>query len=379
MADRIVLHIGAMKTGTSYLQSLLVANAAAHADHGFLYVGRSFRTQMSAATQVLKWPNRPDRHVGWRALVDEARRFEGGTAVVSMEFLSFAREHQVDAYLAPLAGFEIDVVLTVRDQFTAIPAQWGSYARRLGDDSWRTYLRRIDPARRRKGDRGTRAARTYTRAQSLDLMVQRWGGHPSVRRLDVVTAPAAGSARDELWQRFARAVAMPADLATSAGSGYANPSQGYASSEVLRRLNRHLQDQPVKACTAALRPMILDALVPFREREGKPQLDRGGAALAREVNRRVRAAVLDGGHTVHGSLEALPVPDDLPRAPRKAAKPDPDLVRQAASALWERCASEPGVGSGTEPRTLDAVVADLARMLPLTPRWRAVTEKAAAR
>jgi hypothetical protein len=367
VAERLVLHIGAMKTGTTFLQSALQANQAVHDAAGFRFLA-DFGTQARAVRRVLAAPGDRSRHGAWRALVEEARRFDGEAAIVSMEFLSFAKRHQLDAYLAAAEGLEVQVVATVRDQLATMPAQWQSYTRLFGTDGWPAYLARIDPARQRPGDEDGRAYRTYSRAQQLVPILDRWAGHPAVSRTDVVVVPPSSAPRRRLWQLFAGAVGMPGDLAVLTDDLYGNTSLGYASSEVLRRVNAHLQDHTMAVYRRGLRPLIRDALAPRRAEEGRPQVDRAGGAFACRANALLREHVTGAGHGVHGSLDDLTTtpPRELPR---RAPAPPRRQVLAAAAALWDRCAREVDPGS-RRPRRLDNQIADIGRMAPLTPAWQ---------
>jgi hypothetical protein len=369
VAERLVLHIGAMKTGTTFLQSALAANRAVHEEAGFRFVA-DFGTQAQAVRRVLAAPGDPSRPSGWRALVEEARRYEGEAAVVSMEFLSFAKRHQIDAYLRSAEGLDVQVVMTVRDQQTAIPAQWQSYTRLFGTDSWASYLSRIDPARQGPGDEDSRACRTYRRAQQLVPILQRWSAHPAVSRTDIVVVPPSSAPRDRLWQLFAGAVGMPADLAVLTDDLFSNTSLGFASSEVLRCVNAHLQGHRMAVYRRGLRPLIRDALAPRRAEEGRPAVDRAGGAFARRGNEDLREHVLRAGHRVHGSLDDLTVSAPERDLPRRAPAPPRRQVREAAAALWDRCAEELGLAGSRRPRRLEDQIADIGRMVPLTPAWQ---------
>lgn len=368
MADRIVLHIGTMKTGTSFVQNVLVGSADAYERAGHLYLGKSFATQAQAVRTVLAFPGSPERHDQWRELARQAREFPGETAIVSMEFLSFAREHQIDAYLAALDGLEVHAVVSLRDQARVLPAQWQSYTRLFGTDPWSTYLRRIDPRRQRRGDAESHAAKTYWRAQRVVPMIERWRDHPGVSRLDVVTVPPPGAPREELWRRFCAAVGMPPEVA-DLDSVFENASLGYASCELMRRLNRHLADHPAHIYRPGLRPVVRESLLPRRDLDGRPVLDAGAVDFALRSNAAIREAV--DGLPLHGELADLPVDSDLAGAPRRAPRPERAAVHDAAVALWERCAADPLVTAGRRPRRLSRVVADIARMLPETEGWQA--------
>jgi hypothetical protein len=366
VAERVVLHIGTMKSGTSFVQSALASNPAVLRAAGGRYLGETFGRQAKAVRDVLSRPGRPRRHQRWRALVREARRFEGDAGVISMEFLSFAQDSQLDPFLAPLADLRVEVVVTVRDQFRAIPAQWQTFTRNFGTDDWGTYLRRIDASGFGRSRR-SRAAVTFRRAQDVVSILDRWSGDPRVATVTVVTLPPPETPRDELWRRFCQAARLPAEEA-ELDEVHENTSLGYASCDFLRRLNVHLDDVKPRFYRKAMRPIAREALAPLRESETRPELDRRGAELAADLNRRIHDAVNRGGHDLVGTLDDLPVPD-RPDAPQQVVPPRPDDVRRAALGVRECAAAALDAAPGPAPDDLDELVAETARLLRKANRW----------
>ena len=53
MADRVVLHIGSMKSGTSFIQNVLGNNREALAEHGIAFAGERWRDQVSAVQDLI--------------------------------------------------------------------------------------------------------------------------------------------------------------------------------------------------------------------------------------------------------------------------------------------------------------------------------------
>src|SRR5689334_2039656 len=133
-----------MKSGTSFVQSAIQANPEVLLAAGARYLGGGYGRQVKAVQAVFGRPRDPSRHERWHALAEEARTFDGSVGLISMEFLSFAEDNQLGALLDPFSGLDVEVVLTVRDQSSAIPAQWQTFTRNFGTDPWDTYLRRID-------------------------------------------------------------------------------------------------------------------------------------------------------------------------------------------------------------------------------------------
>lgn len=366
VAERVVLHIGTMKSGTSFVQSALASNPAMLDAAGGRYLGKTFGRQAKAVRDVFRRPRRRRRHQRWRALAREARAFEGDAAIISMEFLSFAQDAQLEPFLAPLADLPVEVVLTVRDQFTAIPAQWQTFARNFGTDDWGTYLRRIDGSAFGR-DRRSRAAVTFHRAQDVGSILDRWSADARVGRVTVVTLPPPGSPREELWRRFCQAVRLPAEGA-ELDEVHENTSLGYASCDLLRRLNVHLDDVRPRFYRKAMRPIARDALAPLRDSETRPELDHRGAELAADLNRRIREVLSRGGHDLVGSLDDLPVPERVD-APQRVVPPPPDDVRRAALAVRSSAAAALDAPPGAAPADLEDLVAETARLLRRANRW----------
>lgn len=354
VADRVVLHIGTMKSGTTYLQSSLMSGAAQLEAAGAWYAGGSFKRQTGAVSGLLGSSDHASSSA-WKSLVAEIDAGDG-VALISQEFLSFARRRGIAALVGSFPDTEVDVVLTVRDQHRAIPAQWQSYTRNLGTDDWATYLRRLEPMRSGKR-KGSLALRKFRRAQDVPAIVSRWTAHAGVARLVVVTVPPTGTEPVALWRRFCEASRL--EVADPPASGApANESLGYASCDLLRRLNAHITALPKPRYRRA-RSEVVRALLPLRAEEGRPELDQRGAALARLLNGRVRDSV-----AAHPRVSLVGTLDDLPvDASRSAATtvppPSPEELRRAAEQAWRACRPD----EHPPPADLDALVAELGAAL----------------
>ena len=366
MDRRVVLHIGTMKTGTSFIQSVLGNNQAALAESGVEFPG-GFGVQARAVREMLKLPQQPRRNSRrWTKLATGLRE-SGRTGIFSMEFLSFAGEEQVRRLVEPFAGLDVRVVLTVRDQLRAMPAQWQTYTRNFGTDDWEGYLRHVEPSRVGSG-RGTRAFKTFHRAQDVPTILSRWGSAPGVSSVEVVTVPPSGAPREELWNRFCAAAGIEAPEVRME-EVRDNESLGYASCDYLRRANAHLQDVPPRRYRKAMRPLAREVLVPLRSAENRPQLDRRAATYARSRNAEIRDLLATDRYRLWGSPEDLPVPAELTEYPTTVAPPPADQVRRAAEAVWERAAAGAGVPAGSRPEDLDRLVEDGSRLLRQANGW----------
>lgn len=358
MVDRVVLHIGTMKSGTTYVQRVLDSGVLENV--GAFYAGGSFRAQ-SRAVEGLPLLTKGGRGRAWQELAANVLRREG-TAVYSHEFLSFASKDRVDRVVGPFEGTPVDVVLTVRDQHKALPAQWQSFVRNKGAESWEEYLRGIQsvrtrsPKRARSGASRPRPAFNFRRTQDVPGMIRRWAGHPGVSSVSVVAVPPPGSPPQLLWQRFCEA-ARVAEVAPPNADIRLNESLGYASCDLLRRLNEPLIELKRLPYERARRAPVT-ALLPLRDSEQRPELDRAGGALARKLNGRIRRAASRDGVRLVGSPEDLPV-DGRDDEADSVPPPDPAEVRRALEVAWASCLP----GAAPPPDDVDAAVAELGRRL----------------
>src|SRR5690349_21294019 len=107
-ASRVVLHVGAPKSGTTYLQRSLWNRRDQLAEVGVRCVGDHARDMFHAAIGIRGsekfWGMDPDEvRKTWERLVDQARQ-GSGTWVMSHELLSLCTARQADRALSDLQG-----------------------------------------------------------------------------------------------------------------------------------------------------------------------------------------------------------------------------------------------------------------------------------
>lgn len=272
MAETVVLHVGAMKSGTSYVQARLFANRAALLERGVLVPGRVWVDQVNAVRAVLG--KRPDGSVGqpWERLVEQVAAAPG-TAVVSMEFLGPSRAVVARRVVASLGPAAVRVVVTARDLNRSLAAMWQETVQNGRTWTWREYLTEAEARRPGTGpgttDRTTPGG-TFWRQQNLHRMVSRWSTAID-GPVHLVTLPPPGAPAAVLWQRFCQAAGLPDEgLAEVPRS---NESLGLASTLALLRLNRELEDNGTAWDeTANLRKHVLAKRILASRRAVEPSL-----------------------------------------------------------------------------------------------------------
>lgn len=236
MAQRLVLHIGSMKSGTSFIQNVLGSNKARLLRSGVLFPGGRWRDQVAAVTDLIDQERLPGRHHGdagpWQDLVTEINEHPG-TAVVSMEFLAPRRSAKIRYLRSCFPDTSVEAVLTGRDLMRNLPSMWLESVQNGGTVSWPDYVAAV---RAERDDPGP--DRAFWKHQGLAAISRRWISVLGPERFTLLTVPPGGAPPGLLWERFSQVIGV--DPATCDVSVRSNPSIGAATAQVLRRLNERL-------------------------------------------------------------------------------------------------------------------------------------------
>lgn len=244
MAKRVVLHVGAMKSGTSYIQSLLFANQETLAAQGVLVPGRAWSHQVNGVTDILGrlQPDQGDSTGAWRRLLDEIEAWSG-TAVVSMEFLGPIAPAKIATVVDSLRPARVSVVLSVRDLNRSIAAMWQETIQNGHWWTWPSYLDGVERGRPRSGRTPadlTEAGRRFWRQQNIVRISRHWL-QADVHDFALLTVAPPGSSSGLLAQRFGQLVGF--DSSTLEPGPRANTSVDAAAAEALRRMNALLAQE----------------------------------------------------------------------------------------------------------------------------------------
>ena len=141
-----MLHVGAMKSGTSYVQSQLFGNKDVLAAQGVLVPGEAWTHQVAGVIDVL---GRARKGPGaWAALLEELAAWPG-TGVISMEFLGPVAPERIAAVVASLRPAHVSVVVTARDLNRSIAAMWQETVQNGRWWTWPEYAVAVERARPR--------------------------------------------------------------------------------------------------------------------------------------------------------------------------------------------------------------------------------------
>jgi hypothetical protein len=237
VAKRVVLHIGAMKSGTSFIQNVLNRNRERLQEHDVRFACDRWRHQVMAVHDLMDHggPEQPpfDRDGYWLKLVEDVRSWPG-TSVVSMEFLAPRQRPKIDIITEAFAGSDIQVVLTARDLARTLPAMWTETMQNRGIRTWEEFLEAVHHPQE-----GEKIGQWFWRNQHIAGISERWSEAVGRDHFTLVTVPPKGAPPSTLWDRFASVADIPEGLCDL--DVRSNPGIDAASAMVLRALNERLE------------------------------------------------------------------------------------------------------------------------------------------
>lgn len=314
MSRVVRLHIGAPKTGTTYIQDRLSRNVASLAEHGVHFPSRArtadpalfhFRAALDLLGQ--DWGG-PSGHAqgAWGQLTRKVRRLQGNV-VISHEILAPATPDKIARAMNDLSGSEVHIVYSARDLVRGLPAAWQESIKQ--GRQWR-YQRFLD--------RVQRGQTFFGKAFDLPTVLNAWSRNLPPERIHVVAVPPSGAPHNELWHRFCRALEIDPSWAPL-DSESSNESLGVAEAEMLRRLNRRIgrTTRSESAYDDVIRQMIRSGRLRQRNSR-KVELPHELYPWAAEQSERWIDWIEGSGVNVVGNLDDLrpgPVPDRPYRGP----------------------------------------------------------------
>jgi hypothetical protein len=319
VSDRVFLHIGLPKTGTSYLQSILWPQRERLRELGVLLPGRERRDHL-LASMIVRGDEKVERRgpgatEAWQAIRGDVAQHDG-TALISHEFFCSASAAQAAGMVADLAPAEVHLVLTAREPLALFTSSWQESLKNKSTVPLADYGRGESEDPREVWD---------WRTLDLGLVLERWGSAVPDERVHVIAPPAPGAPRDELWSRFAGVVGLDPD-AVPHEQGFANASMGVVEAELLRRVNGRLTGFGRARDRARwIRTVLGDRLLvePDAERywPGPDQVED-----ARRRGERALALLESRTFDVVGDADLLRVPADLPERRHPAEVTESELL-----------------------------------------------------
>jgi len=298
----IYCHVGAPKTGTTYLQSVLWASRRELRRQGLTLPMRRVEDHVHAAQDVRELYNEKDYSPKARGGLDRfAKSLEHvhtPRALFSMEIIGSATPEQIERFYGALEGFEIHVIITARDLARQIPSAWQQRLKRRSRSSYDRYLSAVldDPE----------LTYGFWRGQDIAEVAQRWSAPLSPERVHIVSVPPAGGPRGLLLERFCSVIGVdPAQIDTDIAD--VNPSLSAPQAELMRRVNDalgdRLKDRRGQYNLLGKNYLAQEVLAP---QSGPPlKLPIRYADRVRELSSRIADDIRAGGYDVVGDLADL--------------------------------------------------------------------------
>jgi hypothetical protein len=197
----VYLHVGAPKTGTTYVQDLLWKNRDALREGGLYVPGERqldhfhFERDVRDDPQPVdhpeeRWEGKLDR------MADEISAEGAAASVISAERLCAATPRQVAKVMDRFCDFDVRVIYGTRDLASLLCSEWQESVK-FGNR--RTFHEWLDDMRAHDG------REWFWKANAIESVLENWSyGDPN--RVCVVTFPPPGAPVDEVWTRFAEAL-----------------------------------------------------------------------------------------------------------------------------------------------------------------------------
>lgn len=238
----VYLHIGAPKTGTTYLQQVVFQNRAALRRNGLLYPGGTPRAHFLASQDLRGWRFQgyedPRMAGAWNRLVGQAREWSGRT-LISHESFGSATPAHVERAINDLSFANVHLIFTARDMARQLPAAWQERVRNRSTTTFTEFLAEIRQHPR------PGPARRFWDLHGIDRILAKWSPKIPPERVHIVTVPPPGSDPALLWQRFAEVLGIDPGVYDTRVKPGANSSLGAAEVAVLRRLNELIADADI--------------------------------------------------------------------------------------------------------------------------------------
>jgi len=228
MADRLVLHIGTQKSGSTYLQRLLHELAPTlPADLVYpIGLGRN-PTQFNHeyACYPVLYPDIPyikpssvGRHTAKWEDLQTAVAIAPDVALVSGEAICLASEKTASDLVEQLGVPRVEVIITARDLGSVITSAWQQLIRngrpRPLDGFLNSWMDSRGPGTLTEQEQRWEADPSLFRWReyAIGSLAARWQRVVGADHVTVVTVPPPGSPPTELWSRFREATGLQPDL-----------------------------------------------------------------------------------------------------------------------------------------------------------------------
>lgn len=330
--NRLYLHVGMMKTGTTYLQNALRANHAALAEQGVWFPTGPDAPPVRFATWDLVG-RRPrgsaDTRVAgqWAALTRHVAEHQEQTVILSEEYLAARPPRVARRAVAGFPHHEVHVVVTTRDWGRLLVSAWEETVKSGRTLTWPDFIACV-----RDRDASHRdPARWFWLNLDLPTVLETWAAAVGADRVHVVTVPPTGAPPGVLLGRLGQLTGFDAAMLTRPVQR-TNESLGASSLEVVRRLNEMLGGRLNQRQYDFVVKRTIQSRLPRADSKARLLLPAEHVGWATEQAQRVVDHLRQGEFDVTGDVEdLLPASGQTGRSPTEVS--DEELAESALQVL----------------------------------------------
>jgi len=328
MAQRVFLHIGPPKTGTSFLQAAWYQHRRDMRQRGLLYPGRHRVEQFQAAARATAKQDvvrqmQPGAAAAWDRLTAQVADWKGD-ALLSSEHYALGRRSTAAPVMERLheVADEVHLVVGARDLARQIPADWQQTVKQGSVTTFDDFLTALE-----NDDHPS-----FWRTQDLPSLLGTWGASLPDERVHVAVLGRPGAPHTLLWDRMCAILGIEGDfLAPVARS---NESINAAQVELIRRMNVAMGAQRSALTTKrTMRHLIADGRFADERGASKLLLPAHAAGWVAERSRTAVEQLRSRGYDVHGDLDDLLLDASTPLADDVASASDEEIAALAPAVV----------------------------------------------
>lgn len=329
----VFLHVGAPKTGTTYVQNVLWNNREALAADGILYPLRKPKEHRIASLDLQRrgWGGRRDPawEGTWDRMAARVREWSGDRAVISNELLGGATPEQARRAVATLQPAEVHVVFTARDLARQLVSDWQEQVKHTHTVSSERF---IDDLVQYELDAPEPFGRMFWGLHDAVRVLGNWGAAVPPERIHLVTVPQPDAPSGLLWERFTSVTGIdPQRYDTRVQR--TNTSMGIVETELLRRVNMALGKSLGRRYDALARRLLAETVLAGRRDSTRIRLPQEYYSWAVDRTKEIITGVEAAGYEVVGDLdELIPLPQHG-ETPRSDDVQSPELLDAAVDAV----------------------------------------------
>ena len=312
---QVFFHVGAPKTGTTYVQQVLWHNRRRLAGLGACYPLDHPTAHFIATLDLCqrKWGGRwdPTWDGAWDRVAGRVQRWHGDRAIFSGEIMGLASHAQAQRAIESVQPAEVHVVYTARDLARQMPSDWQEQIKHRHTV---TLTQFVDDLVRLGRNAPRPFGELFWGLHDPAFVLAKWEHLVPADHIHVVTVPQITARSDLLWRRFASVCGLDPD-AYDLDVPRDNTAMGVVETEFLRRFNASAGKTLDHEHGPVINNLVGQRLLANRAGKQPIRMPRQYNDWITERSEQLITQIRGSGYDVVGDLEELlpaPPPRDEP-------------------------------------------------------------------